>query len=296
MIVLIFFLFLSTGHSIVSMKKETPIIENKQEDDTFINQPYEKKIPDEGVKVHYLPLTNGEATLIRLEDGRNILIDTGARSSYTELISFLENLEVQVIHDLFLTNDRDEHSGNASDIYQQYNIKNIYVAHPFKKHFEKLFDSKLIKLHSLKRDQEIEIQKHVKVKVLNPSDQLSLTPANHSLVFQLKIWEHLFLFTSSITDEVEKELYKRYSVRSHILKVSDFGSNQASDAEFLEEVDAHVAIVFHRPGFYLDSDVLERLQETWMDVYPLKKHGSVIIVCNQEDYEVFVKKSADDLK
>lgn len=284
-------LMISIGHN-----QSTVLMGSQDSKKVNINQSFQRRIPDTGTKVHFIQLTNGEASLIQLENGENALIDTGGHSSYTELLNYLEALRVQEIKHLILTNMKDEHSGNAQEIMKQYHVANVYYAYPFDSYVQEMVKDESVKLTALSRNDELTLSSNGKLKILHPSDQLSRSPQDHSLVFQLSLWDHIFLFTSSITDQVEKELRALYNVRSHILKVSDFGSNQASHADFLEEVDAHVAIIFHRPGFYLDADVLERLEETWMDIYPLKKHGHIIISCDEDDYELFVVESENELK
>lgn len=264
-----------------------------EEAGSALNPNFKKEIPKEGVKVYFIELTNGEATLIKLENGEHILIDTGSHSSKTELFSFLREHQVQAIEHLLITNEKDEHFGNFAELYEEFQLHHIYFPYHLK---EELFqDRELIqlKLDPLKAGDTIQFHRS-KIKVIHPGKELSLSPQDNSLVFQFKHEKNIFFFTSDISDQAEKKLVSSYNLKSHVLKVSDFGSNQASSPEFLAEVDAHVAIIFHRPDFYLDHEVVERLEESWMDVYPLKKHGHLLVVSQKEDYELFVLSSKKD--
>jgi competence protein ComEC len=259
---------------------------------------YQKEIPHEGMKTHFIQLTNGEATLIELENGENILIDTGSYSSQKELFTYLNKQKITHIDHLILTNDKDEHMGNLTDLYKEIPVNNIYYPYYLEALFEEDKDLKGTKLHSLKREQEItfDARKNIKIKIVHPGESLSLSPQDNSLVFQLIHGKNRFLFTSDISEKIELELVEKFELHSQILKVSDFGSNQSSSAEFLAEVDAHVAIIFHRPDFYLKPGVLERLEEMWMDVYPIKKHGHIIIISQEDDYELFIVEAGQDLE
>jgi competence protein ComEC len=263
---------------------------------------YHKEIPNGGTKTHFIQLTNGEAILIELENGQNVLIDTGSYSSQRELFRYLEKREIGHIDHLLLTNNSDEHMGNFTDLYKEFLVNHVYFPHQL----SSLFENKAVheeekgladtKFHPLKKNQEIMLddEKNIKIKVLHPGDSLSLSPKDNSLVLQYIHGENRFLYTSDISEKTELELVEKHDLQSQILKVSDFGSSQASSPKFLAEVDAHVAIIFHRPDFYLESSVLERLEETWMDVYAIKKHGHIIIASQADDYQLFIVGEEED--
>lgn len=254
-------------------------------------QNLDKHIPEEGTIVHFIQLTNGEATLIKLESGETILIDTGSYSSAQELFRYLSQQEVVEIDHLFITNETDEHMGNLEEIYSEYHVKNVYLPYHLQDQIEELGLITSDKLHAMRRNEELTFDPYNKIKILHPADGLSLSPQDNSLVFQYIQKGNRILFTSDISEKTEQELIPQYDLHSQILKVSDFGSNQSSSPEFLAEVDAHVAVIFHRPVFYLGHEVLERLEESWMDVYPIKKHGNIIIVFMKDDYQLFIRES-----
>jgi competence protein ComEC len=254
----------------------------------------DKDIPEEGTKVHFIQLTNGEATLIRLENGETILIDTGSYSSGQELFNYLSEQSVAEIDHLILTNEIDEHMGNLKKLYLGYHVKNVYFPYHLQDQIEELGLISSEKLHALKQNDELTFDPYNKIEILHPGEELALSPQDNSLVFQYVQEGNKILFTSDISEITEKKLIPHYDLHSQILKVSDFGSNQSSSPEFLAEVDAHIGVIFHRPDFYLEHGVLERLEESWMDVYPIKKHGHIIIVCSKGDYELFIKESEKD--
>lgn len=253
-----------------------------------------KSIPSKGLKVYFIQLTSGEATLIQLENGQNVLIDTGSAYSKEELFYFLNEHDVQVIHHLIITNKQDEHFGNFSDVYEQYYPKELYFPFYEENYFTKLQLDEDVMFHPLVSGDTITFYDDCQLKVLHPDESLSLSTKDNSLVFQLVHGEQKLLFTSDISAHVEKHIMEEYELRSHVLKVSDFGSRLSSSEAFLSEVDAHVAVIFYRSEHYLEPEVLERLQESWMDVYPVKKHGHILVVSEKEDYKVFVVPSEKD--
>jgi competence protein ComEC len=283
-----FILLAGSTYTFGFMKVDSPIPPPKSS--------LQSEMPKEGARVHFIQLTNGEATLIQLENRKNILIDTGSYSSQRELFAYLEERNINIIHYLFITNEQDEHAGNVNDIVRGFQVDAIYFPYHLKGDLfqDETLDMEEETLHPLKMDKSILLDSNGTIKIFNPGNELSLSPKDNSLVFQFIHEENIFLFTSDISEKVETYLIKNYNLRSHILKVSDFGSNQSSHSDFLAEVDAHVAIIFHRPDFYLVDEILERLEEFWIDVYPIKKHGHIVIVSNNGDYETFIAPSKKD--
>ncbi|WP_202079966.1 ComEC/Rec2 family competence protein [Caldalkalibacillus salinus] len=247
-----------------------------------------QKIPKDGTQVHFIQLTNGEATLVQLEDKRTILIDTGSASSKRQLFKYIEKQDIFTVDELIITNDSDEHAGNLKEVIERYQIDHVYYPYALES-FTNTFDwAEHTEHHPLTRDDKVTWNEHTSMHVLHPSEQLSGAPQDNSLVFQLEVGTTHLLFTSDVSEAVELELVEQFDLHSQILKVSDFGSNQSSHADFIAEVDPHIAVIFHRPKFYLHQDVVERLEESWMDVYPLKKHGHLLVVTYRDDYKVYI--------
>ncbi|WP_307334869.1 ComEC/Rec2 family competence protein [Caldalkalibacillus uzonensis] len=259
--------------------------------EAFTPKNLRKMIPDEGMKVYFIQLKSGEATFIQLENGEGMLVDTGSKTSQKELIRFLSEQQIEHIHHLVITSQQEEFMGNFELIADLYEPQHLY--YPF--YLDDLFTSLELtaqaELHPLIEGDQVTLDEACAIKVFHPQPRLSLSLQDNSLVFQLVHGDQCFLFTGTVSKKVEKELIKRHDLRSHILKVSDFGSTNASSEAFLEEVDAHVAIIFYRSADTIEPEVMERLESSWMDVYPVKKHGHILVVSQKEDYRVFVLPS-----
>ncbi|UTW69721.1 hypothetical protein KHA80_01185 [Anaerobacillus sp. HL2] len=94
------------------------------------------------------------------------------------------------------------------------------------------------------------------------------------------------LYMGIADKQIEKELIETYALKSTILKVADFGSDKGTTQRFLDEVDPQVAILFKRNGSVVSEMVLERLQETWIDIAQTHRLGTVSIKCHNDDYEI----------
>ncbi|TCS84166.1 beta-lactamase superfamily II metal-dependent hydrolase [Tepidibacillus fermentans] len=257
----------------------------------FANQPEEQKhLQGNEVLVSFLPLEQGEATLVQLANGKTYLIDTGNKNSSEQLLKLLHDHKVVQIKAILLTNACDDHVGGFLDVLQEFHVEQIYLPELIASSFS-IPTSYQTKIKYLKKD-DIEQWSQVKVTVLAPEEPLSLSPQDNSLVFQLTHQDIYFLFTSDIGDEIEKRVMKQYPLKSEILKVSDFGNNTASSLEFLEKVDPQVGIIFSSDQdlYQASQDVIDRLNETWTEVYELSKVGEVQITSNGKDYQIEVIK------
>lgn len=239
--------------------------------------------------VEFIGLDAGEATLVRSKDGTTMLIDTGHPSSEKTLLQYLRDQNISDIGYLVLTHFSEDYIGNVKAVLDSTTVDTIVTAKLLKPYIlspEWGFSGKVKQLNAGER---LKLNTHVEIIALSPR-QLYLAPQNNSLVFQLKHNKIQFLFTSAINKEVEQELMEKYDMKTEIVKVSDFGSSQGSFAPFIEEVDPQVAVLFHPSAAVGTPDeVLERLHETWTDVYRIKKQDyfqTIKMISNGDNYEI----------
>ncbi|MCM3077854.1 MULTISPECIES: MBL fold metallo-hydrolase [Brevibacillus] len=248
-----------------------------------------------GLVITYFALPHGESTLIRLPypKAKTILIDTGSEEDWPVLQERLLERHVTRLDYVVLTNDQPEHAGGYPFLAEKLVIDKLIVP--------KLIEPVIRHAVSLKPDQKrldvtdnqvLELDDEVSIRALSPNEPLFLSPQNNSLVFQLRHLELNFLFTSGINEKAEERLLERHAneLKSVVLKVGDQGSNQASSQPFLTQVDPQVAII--QTGKTREemkdnqTEVLERLGESWAETYLTSQDGSITILSNGKDYRV----------
>ncbi|GAB7387557.1 hypothetical protein BSNK01_13940 [Bacillaceae bacterium] len=246
--------------------------------------------PSAGLTVRFLGLSSGEATLVQA-GGRSILIDCGSASAYEELDAYLQRYGVRKLDWLILTNEMPLHIGGMERLLAEWPVEKILVPQLIYKTIVDERTSGEDGLLFAAVGEKMELAPLLSLFVLHPSEPLSLAPQANSLVFQLRYGEIKLLFTSGINGEVEKRLAKEFDLQSQILKVSDFGSEEASDDFFLKKVDAQTAVIFHdgeeREG---KGETRERLSESWIDIYETKEHGTITIFSDGQDYAIQKEK------
>lgn len=83
----------------------------------------------QGFSVNYIDVGNGDCIFIRFPDGKNLMIDCGARSdkNYKEITRFLDGYSIKSIDWLVLTHPDVDHVGNAEKIIKSYDVKNAFI-------------------------------------------------------------------------------------------------------------------------------------------------------------------------
>lgn len=247
-----------------------------------------------GLVITYFALPHGESTLVRLPYPKaiTILIDTGSEEDWPVLQERLLERHVTRLDYVVLTNDQPEHAGGYPYLAEKLVIDKLIVP--------KLIEPVIRHAVSLKPDQKrldvidnqvLELDDEVSIRALSPNEPLFLSPQNNSLVFQLSHRELNFLFTSGINEKAEERLMERHAkqLKSVVLKVGAQGSNQASSQPFLTRVDPQVAIIQTgktREQMTNQTEVLERLGESWAETYLTSQDGSITILSNGKDYRV----------
>jgi competence protein ComEC len=250
-----------------------------------------------GLVIQFLALPNGESTLVRLRNGKTMLVDTGAAEDWRTLQTLLAERKLTRIDYVVLTNDQPAQIGGFAFLAEQFQLDTIILP--------RLIQDSLLrevrlrtgqKLAPVSAGDQLRLDDEVTVSVLHPSEHLFLSPQDNSLAFQLKHDKLRFLFTSAINEKAEERLLDRYAdtLKAEVLKVADQGSNQASSQPFLSKVDPQVAVI--QTGKPRDTmkdsqeEVIERLGESWTETYITSQDGTITILSNGKDYRILKRK------
>ncbi|WP_186577778.1 ComEC/Rec2 family competence protein [Aquibacillus kalidii] len=230
----------------------------------------------EELYVAFLGLPDGEATLIKTGEGKNYLINTGSEKSENELVGQLEELEVKKIDALLITKQTADYCENAKRVISRFNIdQTIHAGTLGNSCEEKTSDTKQIKW---KTETTHRLTHHLKIKVLDAeqSGEMSLG---------IEFGDNSIMYLSNSNVEDEEKLLKP-KLRPQILKIGDYGRGKSPSAHFLESVDPHISVIFNYDGDLPNEGLMERLNESWIDVYLLKQVGTTILRMNLNDYEI----------
>lgn len=257
-------------------------------DDKYIER-YTKEDPDNTnqdiLKGYFLDLGRGEATIFITPKGKTIMIDTGNADHYKKLSFILKELHIKEIDYLFLTTNDADHIGAFPELHEDFDIGHIFV--PKSNHFD-MFETAIKEI--LSKEKNITVLTDNKKLALEDHIDIYSLYAN-PLVLSLKYKNHAFLMMSDANFEIEEQLIKKYNaqLRSLVLKVGNHGQSLTNIDDFIKAVDPQIAIILggdtednSRPSY----GVIERLTESWIDVYRNDTKGTILITVENDKYEV----------
>jgi beta-lactamase superfamily II metal-dependent hydrolase len=237
------------------------------------------QLDEEEIAFTFLDLPNGESTIIQNSEGENILINTGAPESEDELRHYLKIYGVDEISGLIITSPDSEYTGNLKYLLDNIAIDKVILP-------RSMSDAKLgIETDWWGKGTKSELVQDLNVQVLN-EDYSKKKHLGMDLLFEYN--ETYLLYMTSADKEVENRLLQQHNLSVvNIIKVGDFGNDTGTSKKFLNACDPQAAVVFHKETTQGKSLVLERLQETWLDLYLTSQKGNVTIKMKEGDYHVF---------
>ncbi|WP_226034714.1 MBL fold metallo-hydrolase [Aquibacillus saliphilus] len=226
--------------------------------------------------VAFFNLPDGEATLVKSENDQTVLINTGSGKSEESLLIQLEELNVSSIDTLILTNQTIDYCGNAKRLIERYTINSaIYTGELTSPCMEQVNETKLLKWSSNKQQK---FGEHLEFRVLTAQ-----TNGEMSLGITFGKTSIMYLSSSNIDDE---EQLINSTFKPEILKVGDYAKGNSPSSELLNKTDPHLGIVFHCEKCVTNEGLIERMSESWIDVYQLEQVGTTIIRANLQNYEI----------
>ncbi|MFC4322685.1 ComEC/Rec2 family competence protein [Litchfieldia salsa] len=236
------------------------------------------KLRENQIAMTFLDLSSGEATLIQHGSGRNILLNSGGPGTQEELQQLLKLYDVHSINALILTKNDPEYTSNLEWLTTNFVIGQVITGQSYSEAISE-------KVHvKWKAGQEHEILPGFVTKVIHENESV-VGSLGMDLLFSFNNNHLLYMTSSSI--ELEKLLLKNFNLSCvNILKVAEFASKDGTSESFVEHLDPQAAVIFRKKGVLASQDVIERLQETWIDIYLTKQFGNITIKFNKGDYEI----------
>lgn len=231
----------------------------------------------------FLDLNNGEATLIQSSEQQNILINTGGPKTEEQLKERLETFGVLKLDKLVITNLEENYTENVKWLLESYVVDEVILSKDAKPEFIKRYGQYQKKIRTLVTSESIELLPNLSMSVFAADESLI---AMGDLSFKMSFRHHRIIYMSTANKQLEEQLTSEQLLKAEILKVAEFAKAEGTTQTFLEKVDPQIAVIFRLQDQSPSPDVIERLGETWIDIYQTKQFGNITIKCNKEDYEV----------
>ena len=287
---------------------------------------YKVSLPKVGVRadgelrIHFVDVGQGDATVIELPDGKNVLIDGGDDTEKTKvaLLRYLNALKIETIDYLIVTHADADHCGGLDEVLKYKQIRQAYVpnvnpsAGVQYQEFYSLLEQEKCEITTLYRTGICKAETSgYTLSVLYPYPPSVMGEVNDDNDASGVIWldyhgvSTVFMGDAPATvegtlkTEAGLGLLDRFAPtfsETEIIKLSHHGSNSASSAEFLQSIQAETAIIScgkNNVYGHPHEEVLQRLEDEEITAYRTDTQGNIIVSVSQNGTGYTVKKSKE---
>lgn len=289
----------------------------------FLNNDNVSSVIDyNGLVMHTIDVGQAEAIMIKLPDGKNMLIDSGEKGNTKNEIlkSYLDNnffsLTINKSIDYFvITHSDSDHCGGAPMIFESYDVKKVYRPNIYssqvpsdnnlaqegdKKATSDIWRDTIIKMYEEENCEiifskaGIEINETIyDIKFLAPTEDTYTNVNSYSPIITIEYKSKIIMLTGDITDSAEKKALNNV-IDCDILNVAHHGSRDSTCEEFLEKAKPEYAIIscnsedsnnYGHPHQETINRLLNYMPEK--NIYRTDLNGNIIL-CIKTDGEIAV--------
>ena len=252
------------------------------------------------LKVYFIDVGQGSAILVQSND-KNTLIDTGDEKYYNKLDAFLSNNQINSIDQIVLTHNDPDHVGNVDRLIKTRKVGTVIQSkYGYKKNAStkdvKELNAAVSKYHTktvkVKKGNKIDFGCGMKGEVLSPWKNYKKVNQT-SLVIKMVYGKYSYLFTGDIYSSNEKELIKKYNVKSTVLQIPHHGSYTSSSEQFLKKVGAKYAVIScgkNNPYHHPRPEAMKRIKKyiSNKNLYRTDQDGTILFI--NDGKKLIVKK------
>ncbi len=241
------------------------------------------------VQVTFVNVHQGDGAIIRLPNGKTVVIDGGDRKPSLDagaryMVPLLRYYGIRHISYVIGTHAHSDHIGGLLAIMQNFPVDTLVLSRYL--HTTKLYKELVqtarkrhIPLSFKQRGDQLFLGADYRAYVLHPYGTYQRPKTysgnevnNSSLVIQLRYGQTAFLFTGDLERNAEPELasYRRF-IHSDVLKAGHHGSKTSSSASFLEHVRPRFSVISvgrHNMYFHPSRTTVARLRR--FNAHPLR--------------------------
>jgi len=214
--------------------------------DTLTRIPNRQELPS--LQILFFDVGQGDAALVRLPNGKHILIDAGAitetsSSAERTILPHIQAYGIARLDAVLLSHAHADHSGGLMGLLnaQVIHILIHSVDNPNTPYYQTIiqaFHERQIATRKVVRGDTLLIDPTVRIEILSPDSLRMRSSNNASMVIKMTYGNISLLFTGDAEAEAEHELVARYGafLASDIVKVGHHGSRTSSTPSFVAAV------------------------------------------------------------
>jgi competence protein ComEC len=251
--------------------------------------------------VTFLDVGQGNAALIELPGGENVLVDGGPSEAGSGLVRRLEEIGIDRLDAVVLSHAHEDHVGGLADVVDSFSVGAVYdSALPYGTRFYEDFlaavEESGARYVETRAGDEVREDSPAELDFIYP-EELGEGPNESSLVLDLSYGEFDALFTGDAEADQEEEMLEAGRVTGvELLQVGHHGSADATSEEFVGASSPETAVIQVGENYYghPTSEVLDRLEESGAEVYRNDLHGEISITSDGSGYTVSTAVAGDE--
>ncbi|WP_047981073.1 ComEC/Rec2 family competence protein [Ornithinibacillus contaminans] len=254
--------------------------------------------PSPKMEVHFINVGQGDSMFIQTPNNKNILIDGGPPKAGKKVVQYLKDLGIETLDLIIATHPDRDHIGGLPAVMKAFEVKRIldsgklHVTITYANYMNEIRKQE-IPMTVAKVGKYIPLDSLLDIRILNAYGKRKNNNQS-SIALKLSYNDIDFLFLGDIEDKQEKEIAKKFDVRSEIIKIAHHGSKTSSSSKFLEHVDPDVAVLTYSK--YNDfghpvNRVIEKLFELNAEIYSTAVYGDLVVHTDGENYFIFPQKT-----
>ena len=257
------------------------------------------EISKDAFEIHFVDVGQGDATLIKLPDGKTMMVDFAPESSYPKLREYIDNIffadSDKKFDYIILTHSDADHIGGMKNVLDQYNVDNVYYSLDLVDGGNREICDKILELEKdgeiiskvNKAGNEIVGENYI-ITWLTPNREVYKDTNDFSPVILFEFEDFSFILSGDATSEVGEREAMNYFLGNKdidILKLGHHGSNTSTSIQFLEAFTPEIAIVSNGTTYgHPSSETIETLatydnlyNKNMADYFSTHEKGNIIV-------------------
>ncbi|TSC90844.1 MAG: competence protein ComEC [Parcubacteria group bacterium Gr01-1014_2] len=247
---------------------------------------------EDGLKVYFLDIGQGDSVFIETENKIQILIDGGPDNKVIQELSRVMPFWDRTIDFIILTHTDHDHIAGLPEVLKRYEVKaiietGVQCEKAECRVWEDLKEKEKAIVVLPKLGDSIVFDENTKLLFLSPFESVAgekVSKANNtSIVAKFVYGEHSILLTGDIEKQIEEKLVLAgINIDSDYLKVPHHGSKTSTTEEFLEKVSpfsAFISVGMKNNYGHPHPEVLERLEKRDIRYYRTDELGNILLNC-----------------